>query len=329
MTFKALLIEEKSDSTFEKKVRTVSSNILKINDNLIKVHYSSLNYKDALVARGHKGISREYPTIPGVDAIGEIVESKNGSFSRGEIVIVTGHDLGMNTPGGFSEYISVPDNWIIPLPKELSEYETMVYGTAGVTAGICIHEILFNNIKPESGKILVTGATGGVGSMAIAILAKLGYDVIASTGKKESHEFLNKIGAKQIISREEVLADSKRPLNKARWIAAIDNVGGQTLSSIISSTGQHGLVCSIGLVGSDKFSSTVYPFILRGIRLIGIDSAERGLEIKKDIWKHLATDWKPDNLSEMAKTVKLDEIIPEIEKILKGKQMGKIVVDCQ
>lgn len=326
--FKALLITEK-DNSFEKIVTNVELKILKNNDTLIKVHYSALNYKDALVARGHKGIARNYPTIPGVDAAGEIVESSNPSLKKGDKVVITGHDLGMNTPGGFAEYIKVPSEWVLPIQEELDLYTSMIYGTAGITAGICIHEILNSGITPESGKVLVTGSTGGVGSLAIAMLNKIGFEVVASTGKKEAHDFLKQIGASEIITREDVLTNPKKPLSSSKWIAAIDNVGGDTLRSIISSTDHHGAVCSVGLVSSDKLETTVYPFILRGIKLIGIDSAERGIEIKKLLWKKLATDWKPDMLSKMAKSVKLDNIIPEIEKILDGGQTGKIVVDCK
>jgi putative YhdH/YhfP family quinone oxidoreductase len=329
MNFKALIITENEDKSFSREVTTSSSKILKYNDTLVRVNYSSLNYKDALVAKGHKGIARNYPTIPGVDAVGEIIETTSSNFKAGDKVIVTGHDLGMNTPGGFSEYIKVPSDWLILRPEEISEIEAMIYGTAGITAGICIKEIINAGIKPDSGDVLVTGATGGVGTLAVAILAKLGYSVIASTGKKESHDFLKVIGANKIISREEVLNNSGRPLQKSQWIAAIDNVGGETLSGIISSTGYHGVVCSVGLVASDTFTSTVYPFLLRGIRIIGIDSAERGIEIKRELWDNFRSDWKPECLGEIHRIVKLDDIEPEIEKILKGGQIGKIIIDCR
>lgn len=326
--FKALIIEELNDGDFKRNLLKINNELLKDNDTLINVQFSALNYKDALVARGHKGISRNYPTIPGVDAAGVVVESKNSKFKKGDKVLVTGHDLGMNTPGGFAEFIKVPSEWLIPVPNNLSLYQSMIYGTAGMTAAICIHEIINAGITPEKGKVLVTGATGGVGSLAVAILAKIGFEVVASTGKKEAHQFLKMIGASEIIGRDDVLANPKRPLNSAKWIAAIDNVGGETLSSIISSVGHHGVVCSVGLVASDKLNTTVYPFILRGIKLIGIDSAERGIEIKKELWKKLESDWRPEKLEEMARIVKLDDIIPEIEKTLKGGQIGKVVIDC-
>lgn len=326
MNYKALIVRETKSNQFEKKIELVDESFLHQNEVLIKVAYSGLNYKDALVARGHKGISRNYPTIPGVDVSGIVENDQSGTFKKGDKVLVTGYDLGMNTPGGFAEYVKVPANWIIPLPKELSLKESMIYGTAGVTAALCVYELIEAGISKDKGKILVTGSTGGVGSFAVAILSKLGYDVIASTGKKESHKFLNMLGAKEIIGREDVNDESGRPLLSAKWIGAIDNVGGNTLSTIIASTGQHGAVCSVGLVGNDKLNSTVYPFILRGIKLIGIDSAERQLELKKKVWEHLATDWRPEFLNKMYRIVDLDNVIPEIESILQGNQTGKVLI---
>ncbi len=329
--FKALISRENNSldnnkPSFSYDFENVDFNFLKNNEIIIKVHYSALNYKDALVARGHKGIARNYPTIPGVDAAGEVIHSENDNYKVGDKVIVTGHDLGMNTPGGFAEYISVPSSWLVPLPPNLSFKEAMIYGTAGVTAAICVNELIKSDITPDKGKVIVTGATGGVGSMAVGILSKLGYYVIASTGKPEQEDWLKMIGTSEIINRNELEIESNKPLLSSRWLGAIDNVGGKTLENLLKTTGQHGVVCSVGLVSSDTFQTTVYPFILRGIKLIGIDSAERGLEQKLSIWMKLSANWKPKSFHKMYREVNFSDLKNEIELILKGGQIGKVVV---
>jgi len=327
-SFKALLVSENPDKSFKREITQRNISDLPDNEVLIKVHYSALNYKDALSASGHKGISRYFPHTPGVDASGIVESDKSGKFNIGDKVVVTGYDLGMNTSGGMAEYISVPAKWCVSLPEKLSLHDAMIYGTHGMTAAMSIRELIDAGITPDKGKILVTGATGGVGSFAVGILAKLGYEVIASTGKIDTHsDYLKKLGASEIIHRDDVIDKSNRPLLSARWVGAIDNVGGKTLTSIINATGQHGAVCIVGLVENDKVETTVYPFLLRGIKLIGIDSAERSLELKKNLWHHLASDWKPDYFNNMSRTVSLDDIIPEIDTILKGGQVGKVVVD--
>lgn len=324
--FKAMIVEETEPNKFVRKFgeRTVES--LPAGDVLIRVHYSSLNYKDALSARGHKGITRRYPHTPGIDAAGVVEWSDSALFKTGERVIVTGYDLGMNTSGGFSEYIRVPAAWVVPLPDVISFREAMIYGTAGFTAGICIHELQKHGIMPETGKILVTGATGGVGCLAAAMLAKIGYTVSASTGKQESYKFLENIGVNEILTRENVSDKSGKPLLSARWAGAIDSVGGNTLSTVIRSIQPRGSVCVLGLVESDKFESTVYPFLLRGINILGIDSAERSMDYRLNIWNKIFGEWRLDNLNFIAKEVALTDLEPEIEKILKGGQVGRVVV---
>ncbi len=324
--FRALVSREDENGDFSFDFEEVNFEFLKSNDVIVKVHYSSLNYKDALVAQGHKGIARNYPTIPGVDASGEIVKSNDKNFNVGDKVIITGHDLGMNTPGGFAEYISVPSSWLVPLPPEMTFRDAMVFGTAGVTAAICIYELINSGVTPDKGKIIVTGATGGVGCMAIGILEKLGYEVIASTGKIDEINWLKSIGAKEVINRKELEIESDRPLLSAKWIGAIDNVGGKTLENLLKTTGQHGAVCSVGLVASDSFFSTVYPFILRGIKLIGIDSAERGLDQKLSIWMKLSQNWMPNSFENLYREVNFMNLREEVDLILKGGQKGKVVV---
>lgn len=326
-TFRALVVEENEPNVFTRSVKDRNIDDLPPGDVLIEVHYSSLNYKDALSARGHKGITRKYPHTPGVDAAGIVAESKSEKFKAGDKVIVTGYDLGMNTSGGFAEYIRVPAGWVVSLPDGMSLKESMFYGTAGFTAGISIFELEKHGVLPGSGKVLVTGATGGVGSLAIAMLSKAGYSVTASTGKVSAHEYLKQIGAKEIISREDVKDSSSRPLLSAKWAGAIDTVGGSTLTSVIRSIDRRGAVAACGLVESDKIEMTVYPFILRGVRLIGIDSAESDMNYRLKIWDKISKEWKLNNIDKMMKEVSLEGLSDEIDKILRGEQVGKVVVN--
>lgn len=326
LRFRALIVEEYQPNTFRRYIGDRSVLELPHGDVLIKVLYSSLNYKDALSAKGHKGITRNYPHTPGVDAAGIVVGSRVDKFKEDDLVIVTGYDLGMNTSGGFGQYIRVPEGWIVPLPKGLTLFESMIYGTAGFTAGLCVNSFIEKGIKPKCGKILVTGATGGVGSLAVAILSKLGYYVVASTGKIEKTDFLKSLGAKEVIHRSEVYDTTMKPLLQRKWIGVVDNVGGITLSTAIRSTDYDGVVASVGLVESDNLAITVYPFILRGVSLVGIDSAETKMPKRLKIWEKLANDWKID-FSGIWKEVMLDELNNEIEKILRGEQVGKVVVN--
>ena len=326
LLFRALIVEEYEPNKFRRFLGTKRLSELPEGNVLIKVLYSSLNYKDALSVRGHKGITRKYPHTPGIDASGIVVESNSEKFNPGDEVLVTGYDLGMNTSGGFGQYIRVPDSWVVPLPKNLTLLESMVYGTAGFTAGLCVFEIQRKGIEPNDGKILVTGATGGVGSLAIAILSKIGYYVVASTGKLDRKDFLTELGAKEIIHRSEVYDTTGKPLLPRRWSAVVDNVGGVTLSTAIRSTDYDGVVACVGLVESEKLELTVYPFILRGVTLAGIDSAETKMEKRLRIWELLSTDWKI-NLNKIYREVSLDQLDLEIEKILNGNQIGRVVIN--
>lgn len=326
--FLALVIEE-NDGVFTRSFQKRNVSDLPKGDVLIKVHYSTLNYKDGLSARGHKGITRKYPHTPGVDASGIVEFSSNSNFKIGDEVMVTGYDLGMNTSGGFAEYISVPADWVLHLPEGMDLRTAMIYGTAGLTAAICINEIESRKITPKEGSALVTGSTGGVGFLAVGMLANLGYNVIASTGKLDKNEMLTNLGANEIISREDVNDKSNKPLLPKRWIAAIDTVGGNTLSTVIRSTDHHGAICALGLVESDKLDLTIYPFILRGVALIGIDSAEKDIELKRYLWNRINSDLKIKNIENYVKEVSLLEINQEIELILQGKQFGKVLVNCK
>ena len=323
-TFQAFYISENEDKTFSQATVERKIEDLPAGEVLIKVQYSSLNYKDALSSTGNRGVTRNYPHIPGIDAAGIIEESISSDFKKGDKVLVTGFDLGMNTSGGFGQYIRVPAKWVIKLPRGLKLKESMIFGTAGLTAALCIDKLLQNGLK--SGKVIVTGATGGVGTMAVMILAKLGFYVVGVTGKPEGKEFLMKIGAKEVISREEVDDKSNRPLLKGIYAGCVDTVGGNILATILKSMQYNGVVAICGLVNSPEVPTSVFPFILRGVSMFGIDSSECDLEWRKKLWKNLAKNWKPNELQSISKTITLKGLPKEIKKILKGKQIGRIIV---
>lgn len=325
-TFKAMIVEETAPGIFTRRIGEKFIDDLPDGEVLVKVSYSSLNYKDALSARGHKGITRKYPHTPGIDAAGIVEHSDSPELYAGDRVMVTGYDLGMNTSGGFAEYIRIPAKWVVKLPDDVSFYEAMCYGTAGFTAGICIYELQKHNVTPESGNVLVTGATGGVGCLSVAMLAKCGYKVTVSTGKREARKFLQSIGAAEIIMREEISDNSGRPLLSARWAGAVDTVGGSTLSTVIRSIRHRGSVCVLGLVESDKLETTVYPFLLRGINLLGIDSAERPMDYRLNIWNKVFGEWRLSNIGDIAKETTLNGLDKEIELILNGRQTGRVVL---
>ena len=324
INYKAFVTKE-SDDGFTNSIEDLSTSKLQSNDLLVKVSYSSLNYKDALSASGNKGVTREYPHTPGIDAVGKVVESNSSDFKVGENIVVTGYDLGMNTYGGFGQYISIPADWAISLPKELSEAEAMSIGTAGLTAGLCVRKLLMNDLAPDSGDVLVTGASGGVGSVAVMILSKLGFRVTALTGKTDQIDYLESLGASSIIMRNE-MEEQGKPLQKGLYQGGVDTVGGNILSNFISQTSQRGAITCCGNVAGDKLQTSVFPFILRGVSLIGIDSAESLLEVKKEVWNNFSKDWKID-LEKITKEVRLDSLSDEVEKILKGEQVGRIRVN--
>ena len=323
MNFKAFLTEE-TEKGFISNVKERTFEDLPDGDVLIKVAFSSLNYKDALSASGNKGVSRNYPHSPGIDAAGIVEQSSTSDFLKGDEVIVTGFDLGMNTSGGFSEYIRVPKEWIIKKPDNLSLEESMAYGTAGLTAGLCVRKILLSGLKPEDGEVFVTGATGGVGIIAVMLLAKLGFNVVAITGKDDQTDLLLSLGAKEIINRSEFEGEMKSPLAKPRWAGGVDAVGSDILSNLITATHQRAAIACCGMVGGVNLNTSIFPFILRGLSLLGIDSAETLIEIKKEIWNNFASDWKLEKINDQIKDVGLEELSSEIEKSLKGKQVGRV-----
>jgi putative YhdH/YhfP family quinone oxidoreductase len=327
--FKAMVVQETADGTYTRQIAEKSLDDLPAGEVLVRVHYSSLNYKDGLSATGHRGVTKRFPHTPGVDAAGVVEESFSEAFQPGDPVIVTSYDLGMNTPGGFGQYIRVPAAWVVPLPENLSLKESMAYGSAGLTAGFCIFKLQEHGVTPELGEILVTGATGGVGSFAVAMLAKIGYQVVAVTGKMDEKQFLTDLGAKEVISRDEATDTSGKPLLKGRWAGVVDAVGGEILSTAIRSTKLHGAVTCCGNVASPDLHINVYPFILRGISLVGIDSQSFPMTFRRQTWEKIASDWKLDNLNRQTSVCSLEELDSEIDRILAGKQKGRVIVDLE
>ena len=324
MMYKALVVE-KENGGFKRSVKTLEVDDLPDNDTLVRVSYSSLNFKDALSATGNKGVTRKFPHTPGIDAAGVIEETKSDAFKPGDEVIVTSYDLGMNTFGGFGEYIRVPSEWIVKLPSGLSLKQSMIYGTAGFTAGMSVYELV-SRIKPDDGEILVTGATGGVGSMAVSILSTLGYSVACVSGKPGAPEHLKPLGAKRILSREEFLKDHEKPLLKEEWAGAIDTAGGDLLACAIKSARLGGIVTCCGNTAGGELPLTVFPFILRGISLVGIDSQHCPMERRKAVWEHLAGDWKFDHLDDLYTETDLEGLDPYIDRILKGEITGRTLI---
>ena len=291
----------------------------------IKVSHSSLNYKDALSASGNKGVTRNYPFVPGIDAVGKITDGNSSEFSDGEDVIVTGYDMGMNTPGGFGEFINVPAGWVVKKPANLSNLDAMSIGTAGLTAAASVLKI-YESSKNSDFPVLVSGATGGVGSIAVMLISMLGKEVSALTGKSSSTDFLKSIGASNIIMRDDYLQTDTKALERASFSSAIDTVGGKILSKMLPQISPHGVVACCGNVAGIEVNTTVFPFILRGLTLAGIDSAESPIEFKTSIWNKFADEWKLD-LSSLIKIVTKENLQQEIDLILKGGQQGRVVLE--
>ena len=326
-TFKALRITEDETGKFIRNIIDRKFDDLPEGDVLIKVHYAALNYKDALSASGNKGVTRNYPHTPGIDGAGRIAESKTPHFKVGDEVLVTSYDLGMNTDGAFGEYIRVPSEWVVPLPNGINLKECMIIGTAGLTAGIGLYKMEMMGQIPDLGPIVVSGASGGVGSMAVGILAKAGYQVIASTGKDNVTEFLQNLGAAEIVDREFINDDSSRPLIKPKWAGAIDTVGGNTLATLLKGCQPGGSVASCGLVSSPNLSTTVFPFIINGINLLGLDSANLPMKERQQVWDRLAGTWRLSDFESVATICSLDELDQYFDKILKGALKGRVVVE--
>ena len=323
-TFTAYRVEKEGDET-ARSLQELSVDDLPKGDVTVKVHYSSLNYKDALSATGNPGVTKNYPHTPGIDAAGTITASDSTDFSEGDEVIVTSYDLGMDTDGGFGELIRVPADWVVPLPEGLSLRESMVLGTAGLTAALCLDALLQQGLTQESGPVVVTGATGGVGSVAVALLGKLGFETVASTGSAEAHDLLKSLGASEVIDRHELSEEQKRPMLKSRWGGAIDTVGGSTLTNVVKSLNWGASAAACGLVAGPKLDLTVFPFILRGANLLGVDSAQCPMAKRQEVWEKLAGEWKVD-LEILTSEITLNELDNAVDAILEGKTQGRTLV---
>lgn len=325
--FRALVAFEDQRGAVHREIRIRSVADLPPGEVLIKVQHSSLNYKDALSATGNRGVTKTYPHTPGIDAAGVVVASTNPQWQCGDEVVCTGHDLGMNTDGGFGEYIRTPGQWLVRKPVGLSLLETMQLGTAGFTAALCVRGLQANGVEPGKGPVLVTGATGGVGTVAILLLHKLGYAVTALTGKMSEHHRLINLGAQAVLDRTEFLAGCSRPLLPAQWVGVIDTVGGETLAAAVKGTDFDGVVTSCGNAASGELPLTVYPFILRGVHLLGIYSANCPMGKRLETWEKLGLEWKLPDLEHMCRRVRLEQLEPEILAMLAGNSKGRCVVD--
>jgi NADPH2:quinone reductase len=326
-TFRAFRIVNEDGRIHGSIVNTTVAE-LSAGDVLIKASYSSVNYKDALAATGTGKILRRFPLIGGIDVAGVVASSADSRFRAGDEVLVTGYDLGVASDGGYAGYVQVPAGWVVPMPHDLTAFEAMALGTAGFTAGLAIVRLEQNGLRPQNGTVVVTGSTGGVGSIAVAALARLGYDVAAITGKEEAHEYLRELGAREVLSRG-TLEMGTRPLEKARWAGAVDAVGGDMLAWLTRTTDAWGCIASTGLTGGVELHTTVMPFILRGVSLIGIDSGSCPMEIRTEVWRRLATDMKPNNLAAIAKETSLDGLPDAFATLLAGKARGRFVVNVR
>jgi acrylyl-CoA reductase (NADPH) len=328
MQYKALLITETSGGKFERSIVQREIDDLPKGDVLIRVHYSALNYKDGLSATGHKGITKKFPHTPGIEAAGRVEESASTKFNKGDEVFLTGYDLGMNTSGAFAEYVRVPADWIIRKPSRLSCKDCMTIGTAGFTAAYALHKMEAMGQTPDYGPVVVTGATGGVGSLAVAILAKAGYEVIAVTGKPEATDYLKYLGAKRVESREFLNDSLGRPLAKAQWAGAIDTVSGNMLTTLLKRCKRDGNVVATGLLSSIHFATTIYPFILNGVNLLGIGAGQTPMSLRLRLWNKLVHEWNIcDKLPAICQEIELEQLKDTyIDAILSGKTKGRVVV---
>lgn len=325
-SFPCFMIRRDSAGAITRGVERITVADLPAGEVLIHVACSSLNFKDCLASQAHPGVVSKLPHVPGIDCAGQVAESVSPEFKTGDPVLVTGYDLGAGAWGGFSEYVRVPAAWVVPMPAGWTAVDAMTYGTAGFTAGQCVEAIRAHGVAPESGEVVVTGASGAVGSVAVALLAKLGYEVVAVTGKPEQRDLLSGLGAKRFLTRDDVNDTSGQPMLKSRWAAAVDTVGGNTLATLLASLNYRGCVAACGLVGGDKIPTTVYPFLLRGATLYGIDSAKCPREPREQIWRFLSTEWRLDNLAPLRSEVTLSDLPAAIDRMLAGKSVGRVLV---
>jgi acrylyl-CoA reductase (NADPH) len=324
--FRALVADSDGDEV-RRDMRELSTDDLPAGDVTVRVGWSSVNYKDALAVSPKGRVARGYPLVPGIDLAGEVIASDDPRVALGEQVIVHGHDLGVAHHGGFAELARVPGDWVVPLPDGLDAREAMALGTAGFTAALSIVRLEEHGLSPGSGPVLVLGATGGVGSTAVAMLAQLGYEVHASTGKDDEADFLRRLGAAEVLSREETSAESPRPMESERWAAAVDPVGGAALAYALRTLRYGGAVASSGLTGGTELNTTVFPFILRGVSLLGIDSVATPMDLRRRVWERMAGDLRPSVLEEqITREIGLDDVDPLLDDVLAGRARGRTVV---
>ncbi|WP_332670175.1 oxidoreductase [Aromatoleum sp.] len=324
--FKAFLIDQGDSKKVSGRMTALDPGRLDDGEVLIRVHYSSINYKDALAATGAGKIIRRFPCVGGIDMSGEVVDSSDGRFRPGDKVIATSFDIGVAHHGGYAEYARVPAGWVVPLPAGLDLFEAMALGTAGFTAALGVVRMEDNGLTPANGPVVVTGATGGVGGLAIDMLARLGYHVVALTGKEAESDYLKMLGAGEVRLRSTIDFDKVRPLEAGEWAGAVDNVGGQILHWVLATTKQAGTVASIGNAASFNISTTVFPFILRGVSLLGIDSGYMGFPTRQRVWDRLAADLKPKHLAAVTRTIAFDELPGAFDAFIKGEIKGRTVV---
>lgn len=323
---RAFVVEKIADKEFSADIREVSVPVCGENEVVIKVTYSSLNYKDALSSVGNPGVTRNFPHVTGIDVAGTVHESTSSIFNPGERVLVTGYDMGMNTDGGHCEYVKVPAAWVARTPDAITDKEIMTFGTAGLTAALSVNELIENDVKPEDGEILVTGATGGVGSIAVSILSKIGYSVVAISGKAERIDYLKEIGASDVVLRNDFNESAKKPMMGEKYAGVVDTVGGEVLANALKYIKYDGVATCCGLTSSHELNTNVFPFILRGVRLIGIDSVECKLEKKQAAWEKIASKWKVDTLDSITNEILLDDIKKAYDLLLAGRAVGRYVV---
>ncbi|MFK9115646.1 acryloyl-CoA reductase [Peribacillus frigoritolerans] len=321
------LVVNKQDDQFTVNIQQLSLDDLPQGEVLIRVHYSGVNYKDSLAAIPNGNIVSSYPIVPGIDMAGVVVSSEDSRFKEGDEVIATSYGIGVSQSGGYSQFARVPAEWIVPLPDGLTMKEAMIIGTAGFTAALSVLRLEENNLTPEQGSVLVTGATGGVGSFAVSILSKLGYSVEASTGKESEHGYLKAIGASTIVSRKDVYDGKLRALGKQKWSGAVDPVGGEPLASVLSQIKYGGAVAVSGLTAGTSLPATVFPFILRGVNLLGIDSVNCPMDTRLKVWHRLATDFKLEDLEQLVQQeITLKELPDVLPTLLKGEARGRTIV---
>ncbi len=325
-SFKALLIEERDGKVCNGFVRMGESQ-LDAGEVTIRVAYSSINYKDALAATGAGKIIRRFPCVGGIDLSGTVIASRDARFKAGDPVIATSFDIGVAHHGGYAEVARVPGDWVVPLPAGLSLYDAMALGTAGFTAALGIVRMEENGLRPEKGPVIVTGATGGVGSLAVDMLAKVGYHVVALTGKESEKDYLLRLGAAEVLMRQSLDLSKIRPLDRGRWAGAVDNLGGDVLAWIASTMEQGGTIASIGLAASHALNTTVMPFILRGVSLLGVDSGYIREPYRSGVWQRLATDLRPPHLEEMSRRIPFDDLPAMFDEYIAGRAKGRVVVD--